>query len=81
MRRLSFTLYSKSLLTIYKVFVRPLLEYADIIYDKPCYETFKGQYSITAQYNAYLGITGAIRGTSQERFYRELVLKTLYDRR
>ena len=40
MRRLSMTLSRKSLLTIYKSFIRPLLDYADIIYDKPCNETF-----------------------------------------
>ena len=31
----------RSLLTIYKSFVRPLLDYADIIYDKPYNESFK----------------------------------------
>ena len=36
MRRVSITLSRKSLLTIYKSFVRPLLDYADIIYDKQC---------------------------------------------
>ena len=41
MRRLSMTLSRKSLLTIYKSFVRPLLGYADIIYDKPYNELFK----------------------------------------
>ena len=35
MRRLSMTFSRKSLQTIYKSFVRPLLHYADIIYDKP----------------------------------------------
>ena len=35
MRRLAIKLSRKSLLTIYKSFVKPLLEYADILYDKP----------------------------------------------
>ena len=39
--RLSMTLSRKSLLTIYKSFVRPLFDYADIIYNKPCNESFK----------------------------------------
>ena len=34
MRRLSMTLFRKGLLAIYKSFVGPLLDYADIIYDK-----------------------------------------------
>ena len=42
-RRLLMALPRKSSLTIYKSFVRPLLDYADIIYDKPCNETFKGK--------------------------------------
>ena len=44
MRRLSMIISRKSLLTIYKSFVRPLLDYADIIYDKPCNDMFKGKF-------------------------------------
>ena len=80
MRRLSMTLSRKSLLTIYKSFVRPLLDYADIIYDKPYNESFKEKLE-AVQYNACLAITGAIRGTSRERLYRELGLETLNNRR
>ena len=78
MRRPSATLSRKSLLTIHKFFVRPLLDYADIISDKLCNETFKGQLE-TVQCNACLAIIGAIRGTSRERLYRELGLETLND--
>ena len=74
------TLSRKSLLTIYKFFVRPLLDYAYIIYDKPCNELFNGKLE-AVQYNVCLAITGAIRGTSRERLYRELGLETLSDRR
>ena len=35
MKKFSLTLSRKSLLAIYKSFVRPNLGYADIIYDKP----------------------------------------------
>ena len=66
----------RSLLTIYKSFVRPLLDYADIIYDKPYNESFKEKLE-AVQYNACLAITGAIRGTSRKRLYRELGLETL----
>ena len=41
MKRLSITLSRKSSLTICKSFVRVLLNYADIIYDKPVNESFK----------------------------------------
>ena len=50
----------KSLLTTYKSFVRTLLNYADIIYDKPCNKTFKGRLE-AVQYNAHLAITGTIK--------------------
>ena len=65
----------KSLLTICKYFVRPFLDCADIIYDKPCNETFKGKLE-AVQYNACLAITGALKGTSRERLYRELGQET-----
>ena len=80
MRRLSMTLSRKSLLTIYKSFVRPLLGYADIIYDKPYNELFKEKLE-AIQYNVCLAITGTIRGTSRERLYRECGLETLNNRR
>ena len=35
MQKVFLTLSRNSLLTIYKTFVRPILEYADVIYDKP----------------------------------------------
>ena len=80
MRRLSMTLTRKSLLTIYKSFVRPLLDYADIIYDKSYSDSFKEKLE-AVQYNTCLAITGAIRGTSRERVYRELGLETLNNHR
>ena len=80
MRRLSMRLSRKSLLTIDESFVRPLLDYADIIYYKPCNETFKEKLE-AVQYNACLAITGALSGTSQEGIYREFGLETLNNRR
>ena len=71
MKRLSLTLSRKSLLTIYKSFVRPDIIYADIIYDK----------IEMVQYRAALVITGAINGTSRDRLYQELGLESLVDRR
>ena len=43
MKIFSLILSRKSLLTIYKSFVRPNLDYADIIYDKPLNESLKGK--------------------------------------
>ena len=43
MRSLSMILPRKHLQAIYKYFVRPILDYAEIIYDKPFKEMFKGK--------------------------------------
>lgn len=70
----------KSLLTIYKSFVRPHLDYGDIIYDRPHNDAFCTMIE-SVQYNAALAITRAIKGTSRERLYQELGLESLSDRR
>ena len=61
MKKLSLILSRKSLLTIYKSFARPNLDYVDIIYDKPLNESFKRKIEMV-QYNAALVITGAFKG-------------------
>ena len=76
MKKLSLTLSRNSLLAIYKTFVSPILDYADVIYDKPLTESFKDKLEMV-QYNAALVVTGAIKGTSRDRIYRELGLKSL----
>ena len=62
-----------SVLTICKSFVRPHLDYGDVnnLSDK----------IETVQYNAALAIEDAFRGTSKEKFYQELGLESLKDRR
>ena len=79
-KRLYHYLPRKSLLTIYKSYIRPHLDYGDIIYDQPHNDTFCSTIE-TVQYNASLAITGAIKGTSRERLYQELGLESLSDRR
>ena len=80
MKKLSLTLSRNSFLTIYKTFVRPIFDYADIIYDKHLTESFKDKLEMV-QYNVALVITGAIKGTSRDRIYRELGLEYLAKRR
>ena len=65
-----------SLVTIYKSFVRPHLDYGDIIYDQPNNESFTQKIE-RIQYNAALTITGAIKGTSQNKLYSELGFESL----
>ena len=55
-----------SLLTIYKSFIRPHLDYGDVIYDQPSNATFSSKIE-TIQYNAALAITGAITGSPHEK--------------
>ena len=69
-----------SLVTIYKSFIRPHLDYADVIFDKPSNATFSNRIE-SAQYNAALAITGTIRGTSKEKLYQELGFETMKERR
>ena len=77
---LSSILPRKSLLTIYKSFVRPQLDYGDIIYDNPANESFINIVE-KVQYKACLAITGAIHGTSRESLYKEFGLESLRFRR
>ena len=78
-RRLSANLPRNALRTIYKSFIRPHLDYGDILYDKPSNDSF--QYKMEkVQYRACLAITGGIRGTSRERLYDELGLHSLVKR-
>ena len=53
-----------ALLTICKSFIRPHLDYGDIIYDQAYNASFHQKLELL-QYNACPAITGAIRGTSR----------------
>ena len=67
-------------LTIYKSFIRPHLDYGDVIYDQPNNNRLSEKID-SIQYNAPLAITGAIGGISREKLYQELDLESLKDRR
>ena len=69
-----------ALITIYKAFVRPHLDYGDVRY----YQAFNAWFHEkleSIQYNACFALTGAIRGTSKEKIYQELGLELLQIRR
>ena len=80
LRKLFYLIPRNSLVTIYKSFIRPHLDYCDFIYDKPSNVSFTDNIE-SIQYNAALAITGAIRGTSRDRIYQELGLESLSARR
>ena len=79
-KRLSVSVPRKALLTIYKSFIRPHLDYGDILYDKPGNQNFQNKLE-KVQYKACLAITGAIQGTSRQKIYDKLGLHTLIERR
>ena len=81
-KKLHNVLPRRALLTIYKCFIRPNLDYGDFIYDQPNNQTKQFWSKIeSVQYNAALAITSAIRETSQTKLYRELGLEPLRSRR
>ena len=69
LRKLQNILPHEALLTIYKSFVRPHLEYDDVIYDQN-YNNYFHQKLESIQYNAALTVTGARRGSSGENFIK-----------
>ena len=70
-RKLQNILPRLALMTIFKAFVRPHLQYGDVIYDEAYRETFHQKLE-SIQYNACLALSGAIRGSSREKRYQEL---------
>ena len=66
LRKLQNTLPRQALITIYKAFVRPHLDYGDILYDQAYNASFHQKLE-KIQYSACIAITGAIRGTSREK--------------
>ena len=64
-KKLNVTLPLSSLLTIYKSFIRPHLDYGDVIYDQLNNNRLSEKIE-SIQYNAALATTGAIRGASRE---------------
>ena len=78
-KKFSVHLPREALLRIYKSFVRPNLDYGDIVFDKPNNESFKSRIE-SIQYKACIAITGAIQGTSREHLYKELGLESLSER-
>ena len=78
-KRLRDILPRNSLVTIYKSFIRPHLDYGDVTYDQPDNDSFSDKIE-QLQCKACLAITGAIQGTSQECLDNELGLRSLSSR-
>ena len=80
LKKLSGFLPRNSLITLYKSFILPHIDYAGIIYDQPNNLNLCNKIE-TCQYNGALAITGALRGSSKERLYQELGIEYLSSRR
>ena len=76
LRKFQLILPRHSLITIYETFIRPHLDYGDVIYDRVFNESFHQRLE-SIQYNVVI----AIRGTSSEKLFQELGLETLKSRR
>ena len=68
LRKPSHLLPRQALVTIYKAFVRPHLDYGDVLYHQAFNNSFHAKME-SIPYNACLAIAGAIRGTSREKIY------------
>ena len=68
---------------MYKLYVRPHLDYVDIIYHKhdPDLNLDFTKKLESTQYSAALAVSGAWRGTSRQKLYDELDWESLYHRR
>ena len=70
----------EALVTIYKTFVKPHLNYGDVLYDQAFSNSLHAKME-SIQYNACLAVTGTMRGKSREKIYQELGLESLHLRR
>ena len=70
---------------LYKLYVRPHLDYGDVIYHLPQRDDCSGNYLMekleSVQFSAAFAVTGTWRGTSWERLYNELGWESLSSRR
>ena len=79
LRSLKHRLNRKSLEHIYKAFILPHFDYADILWDN-CTERHSNMLE-NLQLDSLRTITGAVRGTSHEKLYKETGFMPLQERR
>ena len=80
LKKLRHSFPGKPLLSIYNTFLRPHLDYCNVIYEKPHNEKFTDTVE-SIQYKATLAITGAIKRASKVKLYNEIGLEYFKDRR
>ena len=80
LRKFQQSLPRQSLITVYKSFIRPNLDYGGVISDRAFNELFHKNIE-SFQYNSDVAITGVIRGTFSENLFQELCFEPLKSRR
>ena len=76
LRKLQNNLPRTPLVTIYKFFVRPHLDFEDILYDQTFNNSSREKLELI-QYNAALALTATIRSSFGEKLYQELGFESL----
>ena len=66
-KRLSVSVPTKAVLTIYKYFIRSHLDYGNILYDKPENQNFQNKLE-KVQYKSCLAITGEFKELQDKKF-------------
>ena len=79
-KKVRYSLPRKSLIIVYKAFLRPLIDYGDIIYNQPQNESSCEKLE-SVQHKAAVAITVAIQESSRGKLYQELGLESLKSRR
>ena len=80
LRKFQLILPRHSLITVYKAFIRPHLDYGDVIHDHAFNELFYQRLE-SIQYNAAIATTGTTKRTLLEKLFQDLGLETLKSRR
>ena len=79
LKSMKYRLDRSTLISLYKSLIRPVMEYADVIWDG-CSE-YESNILEGIQYEAARVVTGAIKGTSKGRLLNELCWEDLKTRR
>ena len=78
-RKLQPVIPRAALLTTYKSFLRPHLDYGDVIYDRAFNESSQNKFE-SAEHNDALAVSGAITVSSRDRLCQKLGLESLKSR-
>jgi len=76
---LKYKLNHSTLIILYKSLIRPIMEYADVIWDACGCNEVDSELLEGIQYESARVVTGAIKGTSKSKLLAELSCESLKD--